>query len=82
MKNLKIIKKNDLKDWAEELFQKNSYNMVDVSSKKETFRRALATGKIFVGEEVFALIKSNQMPKGGSYFFSRSISYIGCKENK
>ena len=29
MKNLKIIKKNDLKDWAEELFQKNSYNMVE-----------------------------------------------------
>ena len=57
MKNLKIIKKNDLKDWAEELFQKNSYNMVDVSSKKETFRRALATGKIFVGKEVFSPYK-------------------------
>ena len=52
MKSLKIIKKNDLRDWAEELFQKNSYKMVDVSSKKETFRRALATGKIYVGEKV------------------------------
>ena len=61
MKSLKIIKRNDLKDWAEQLFQKNSYKMVDVSSKKETFRRALATGKIFVGKEVFSLIKSNQV---------------------
>ena len=36
MKNLKIIKNNELKDWAEEIFKKNSFNMVDVSSKKET----------------------------------------------
>ena len=27
--------------------------MIDVSSKKETFRRALASGKIYVGKEVF-----------------------------
>ncbi|SVD46047.1 uncharacterized protein METZ01_LOCUS398901, partial [marine metagenome] len=26
--------------------------MVDVSSKKETFRRALASGKIYVGKKV------------------------------
>ena len=43
MTSLKIAKKEDLKDWAKELFKKNSFNMVDVSSKKETFRRALAT---------------------------------------
>ena len=57
MKNLKVISKNELKDWADEIFKKNSFNMVDVSSKKETFRRALASGKIYVGKEVFSLIK-------------------------
>ena len=31
--------------------------MVDVSSKKETFRRALASGKIYVGKKVFNLIR-------------------------
>ena len=36
MKNLKIVKNNDLKDWAEDIFKKNSFNMIDVSSKKET----------------------------------------------
>ena len=36
MKNLKIINQEDLKDWAKEIFKKNSFNMVDVSSKKET----------------------------------------------
>ena len=47
MKNLKVVKNNELKDWAEEIFKKNSFNMVDVSAKKETFRRALASGKIY-----------------------------------
>ena len=58
MTTLKVINKNELnelKDWAREIFKKNSFNMVDVSSKKETFRRALASGKIFVGKEVFAI---------------------------
>ena len=49
MKHFKIINQEELKDWAKEIFQKNSFNMVDVSSKKETFRRALASGKIYVG---------------------------------
>ena len=49
--------KDQLKDWAKEIFKKNSFNMIDVSSKKETFRRALASGKIYVGKEVFDLIQ-------------------------
>ncbi len=44
MTKLKIVKTQELKDWAEEIFKKNSFNMVNVSSKKETFRRALASG--------------------------------------
>ena len=35
MKNLKVINQEDLKDWAKEIFKKNSFNMVDVSSKKK-----------------------------------------------
>ena len=57
MTKLKVINQEDLKDWAKEIFQKNSFKMVDVSSKKETFRRALASGKIYIGKEVFNLIK-------------------------
>ena len=63
MKNLKIIKNNELKDWVEEIFKKNSFNMVDVSSKKETYRRALASGKIYVGREVFNLVINHQLLK-------------------
>ena len=46
MTKLKIVSKDELKDWAKEIFKKNSFNMVDVSLKKETFIKALASGKI------------------------------------
>ena len=48
MKNLKIVSDNDLKDWAKEIFKKNSFKMIDVSEKKETFRRALALSLIHI----------------------------------
>ena len=51
MENLKIVTNNDLKNWVKEIFEKNSFKMIDVSEKKETFRRALASGKIYVGKE-------------------------------
>ena len=35
MKNLKIVNQDQLKDWAEDLFKKNSFNMVDVLQKKK-----------------------------------------------
>ena len=41
MTKLKIVNQDELKDWAKEIFKKNSFNMVDVSSKKETFRSCL-----------------------------------------
>jgi len=34
MKNLKIVNQDQLKDWAENLFKKNSFNMVDVCQKR------------------------------------------------
>ena len=63
MKSLKVINNEKLKDWAKEIFKKNSFNMVDVSLKKETFRRALASGKIYIGKKVFDLIKNKRCLK-------------------
>ena len=80
MTNLKVINDNELKDWANEVFKKNSFNMVDVSSKKETFRRALASGKIFVGKEVFNLIKNKEMPKGDPVTLAEVSAVLGVKK--
>ena len=80
MTTLKVINKNELKDWAREIFKKNSFNMVDVSLKKETFRRALASGKIFVGSEVFNLITNKQMPKGDPIALAEVSAVLGVKK--
>jgi cyclic pyranopterin phosphate synthase len=80
MTKLKIINESELKDWAKEIFKKNSFNMVDVSSKKETFRRALASGKIFVGKEVFSLIKNKEMPKGDPVTLAEISAILGVKK--
>ena len=80
MKNLKIVNQDQLKDWAEDLFKKNSFNMVDVSAKKETFRRALASGKIYVGEKVFNMIKNNEMPKGDPVGLAEVSAVLGVKK--
>mgnify|MGYP000726754911 CR=1 FL=1 len=79
MKNLKIVSNNDLKDWAKEIFKKNSFKMIDVSKKKETFRRALASGKIYVGDEVFGLIKNKEMPKGDPITLAEVAAVLGVK---
>ena len=80
MSKLRIINQDELKDWAKEIFQKNSFNMVDVSSKKETFRRALASGKIYVGVDVFNLIKNKEMPKGDPLTLAEVASVLGVKK--
>ena len=80
MDNPKITNDNQLRDWAKDIFKKNSFNMIDVSSKKETFRRALATGKIFVGEQVFNMIKNNEMPKGDTIKLAEVAAILGVKK--
>tara|TARA_B100000427_G_scaffold159061_1_gene132080 strand:- start:105 stop:650 length:546 start_codon:yes stop_codon:yes gene_type:complete len=80
LSKLKIINKEELKDWAKEIFKKNSFNMVDVSSKKQTFRRALASGKIYIGKEVFDLIKNNKMPKGDPIALAEVSAVLGVKK--
>ena len=75
-----MVEQENLRDWAKEIFQKNSFNMVDVSSKKETFRRALASGKIYVGKEVFDLIQNKQMPKGDPIALAEVAAVLGVKK--
>ena len=80
MKNLKVINNENLKDWVKEIFKKNSFNMIDVSSKKETFRRSLASGKIYVGKDVFDLISKKEMPKGDPVTLAEVSAVLGVKK--
>ena len=80
MTKLNIINKNELKDWAENIFKENSFNMINVSSKNNTFRRSLASGKIYVGRKVFELIKKKQMPKGDPITLAEVSALLGVKK--
>ena len=80
MTSLKVTNEEKLKDWAKEIFKKNSFNMIDVSSKNETFRRALASGKIYVGKKVFELIKNKEMPKGDPITLAEVSAVLGVKK--
>ncbi len=80
MVKLKIINQKELKDWANEIFNKNSFKMIDVSKKKDSLRRALASGKIYVGKEVFSLIKNKQMPKGDPISLAEVSAVLGVKK--
>ena len=51
MKNLKIIKHEELKDWAKEIFKKNSFNMIDVSSKKKHLEEHLHQEKFMLAKK-------------------------------
>ena len=42
----------------------SSFRMADVSSKPVTRRRAVATGRIEVGEQAFELLRNGTLPKG------------------
>ena len=77
---LQMVNHEELKDWAKEIFKDSSFHMIDVSSKKETFRRALASGKIFVGEDAFNLIKNKKMPKGDPLTLAEVASVLGVKK--
>ena len=81
MNNLKILDQNELKDWAKNLFAEHNFKMIDVSQKKETYRKALATGKIIVGKETFDLIRNKQMPKGDPITLAEVAAVLGVKKN-
>jgi cyclic pyranopterin phosphate synthase len=80
MKNLKIIDTSILKDWAKEIFTSNNFHMVDVSQKQNTHRKALAMGKIYVGDKTFKLIQNKQMPKGDPISLAEVASLLGVKK--
>ncbi len=56
------------------------YQMVNVSDKKATFRKALAMGEIFVGKAAFDLIKQRQLPKGDALVLAEIAGIMGAKK--
>ena len=72
MSNKQISK---LEETLNKLFSGSEYNMVDVSAKAVTARRALDTGEIVLSKSIIELIKNKKMP-GGIYLAVECYSSI------
>ena len=53
--------------------------MVDVSTKVDTVRTAMATGRVLLGEEAFALVTENKIRKGDVLGIAQVAGILGAK---
>lgn len=56
------------------------YQMINVSDKKATLRKAIAQGEIFVGAQAFQLIKQRKLPKGDALLLAEIAGISGAKK--
>ena len=54
--------------------------MADVASKAVTYRLALASGKITVGEQAFAMLKDKSLPKGDALALAEFAGIQAAKQ--
>ena len=71
---------NKLEESLNKIFTTPSYKMVDVSSKKITHRKALATGEIILGQQIIEMIKTKKMPKGDPLSIAEVSGINGVKK--
>ena len=55
-------------------------NMVDVSGKDVTTRRAVASGKVLLSAETLSVLKSQKNPKGDPLEIARIAGIMGAKK--
>jgi len=54
--------------------------MVDLSEKKATERRAIASAKVFMSPETIKILKSNGLPKGNPFEVARIAGILASKK--
>lgn len=59
--------------------QQGRAKMVDVGEKKETLRKAIATGRVVMNKETFSLVKSGGMKKGDVLTVAQIAGIMGAK---
>ena len=58
----------------------HGYSMADVANKPVTYRLALASGKITVGEKAFALLRDRALPKGDALALAEFAGIQAAKQ--
>lgn len=59
--------------------EQGKIKMVDVSAKRTTARRAVASGKVLLNPETLEILKSNQNPKGNPLEIARIAGIMAAK---
>lgn len=59
---------------------KHGLSMADVADKPVTYRLALASGRITVGEEAFALLRDKSLPKGDALALAEFAGIQAAKQ--
>ena len=67
-------------DGLSHISEKGDAHMVDVSSREETVRIAVASGKVTLSKEVLAAIANGQTPKGDVIATARIAGIMGAKK--
>jgi cyclic pyranopterin phosphate synthase len=63
-----------------ELSKKDGLNIVDITGKKASFRRAVAKGDITLRDETIKVIKNNDVPKGDVLTVAKTSAIIAVKK--
>jgi cyclic pyranopterin phosphate synthase len=56
------------------------FSMADVSAKAVTHRKALASGRIYLGEEAFGHVEAGTLPKGDALALAEVAGILGAKQ--
>lgn len=59
---------------------KHGFSMADIANKPVSYRLALASGKITVGEEAFTLLKEKSLPKGDALALAEFAGIQAAKQ--
>jgi len=65
---------------SEPIQVQHGFSMADVADKPVTYRLALASGRITVGEEAFTLLKNKSLPKGDALALAEFAGIQGAKQ--
>lgn len=67
-------------DVINEFFKETQYKMIAVGQKAPSKRRAIAAGKLIVGQEIHHHIKNNSVPKGNVLALAEIAGVMGAKK--
>ncbi len=68
-----------MKQSIRSFFEQSQYHMANIEHKSPNFRRAIATGRVYIGKSAFKLVKEKKLPKGDALNLAEIAGIQGAK---